>query len=123
MTGLVVLLVLARIVGVNPGRTTPGLWLRGELVEERITDWSFAKGVNITDTSVQSRLWFLPLVAYSTHVSRHHLKDRLYYGSLYPAGVDFAEVGTWNRNVAADPNVRIKIADKRGTTCSSMAAS
>ena len=36
---LVLFVVYARVFGFNPGTTTPGLWLKGELVAEPVTDW------------------------------------------------------------------------------------
>jgi hypothetical protein len=112
---LILLLGLARIVGLDPsvppGMNRPGLWLRGEVVPTP-TDWSFAKDVPVISTAVQSNLWFFPLVPYSIRTGRQHIGSRLYYGALYPGGVGYDEARTWPVNVTADPRVRIKIADK-----------
>src|SRR5437870_9959161 len=75
VVALILLLGLARIVGLDPsvppGMNRPGLWLRGEVVPTP-TDWSFAKDVPVISTAVQSNLWFFPIVAYSIRTGRQH---------------------------------------------------
>jgi hypothetical protein len=112
---LVVFLVRARIVGLDPGpagRETLGLWLSGELVTTPVTDWSFAKDVPMTNTAVQVNWRFFPLISHSHRTGRWHYKDRLYYGTLYPGGVPYGVGRFWNQDVAVDNRVRIKIRDK-----------
>src|SRR2546428_2125698 len=111
LAGLVLLLVIARVVGFNPGATTPGLWLRGEVVTEPVTDWSFAEKVPGL-TAIQTRQWFLPILAHSVTTGRFHHKGRLYVASGYPAGIPLPQGRHWNRNVLADPHVRIRIGNK-----------
>jgi hypothetical protein len=108
---LVLLLVVARIVGFNPGATAPGLWLSGEVLTEPVTDWSFGAKVPGL-TAVETRQWFLPMLAHSVTVARFHHKGRLYLFSGYPAGVELPDGRHWNVNVLADPRVRVRIGDK-----------
>ena len=42
LSGLIVLLIVRRITGLNPGERVPGLWLTGDLNTSPVTDWSFA---------------------------------------------------------------------------------
>ena len=104
---LLVLVLLARVVGFNPGLTRPGMWLSGELNTEPVTDWSFAAGPGLT--MLQTRQWFFPWLAHSVTIARFHYQDRLYVGSAYPAGIQMPNGRHWNRNVLADPRVRINI--------------
>ena len=108
---VVVILLTFKVVGFDPGVTAPGLWLKGEVATEPVTDWSFAEKIP-GPTAVQTRQWFLPIVAHSVTVARFHHKGRVYLPSLYPAGIPLPEGRHWNRNVLADPRVRIRIGNK-----------
>lgn len=115
--GLVFLLVLfvvtARAVGIDPGSTRPGMWLSGTVVTEPVTDWSFAeKAPPRGMTDLETRQWFLPALAHSVRISRFHNKGKLYILSAYPAGIKLPDGRHWNRNVLADPNVRVRIGGK-----------
>ena len=111
VSGLVVLLLVLRVVGFNPGVTSPGLWITGKLVTTPVTDWSFADEIGGL-TAVQTRQWFLPILAHSVTTARQVHRGRLYLFSMYPAGVPFPEGRHWNRNVISDPGVRIGIGGK-----------
>jgi hypothetical protein len=108
---LVVAVLGARVFGFNPGPTRPGMWLTGEVVNEPVTDWSFAEKVRGL-TAIETRQWFLPMLAHSVTTGRFHNKGRLYFASGYPAGIKLPEGRHWNRNVQSDPHVRIRIGDK-----------
>jgi len=112
---LVVLLVLAlgsaRVLGFNPGPVAPGLWLSGEEVTTPVTDWSFGAQVKGL-TGVETSQWFAPFLAHSVTTTRFHLKDRLYLASGYPAGIKLPQGRHWNRNVLANPNIRVRMGDK-----------
>lgn len=113
--GLAVILVLAlgsaRVFGFNPGATAPGLWLKGEVVTTPVTDWSFGASVKGL-TGVETRQWFAPFVVHSVTTTRFHLKDRLYLASGYPAGIKLPKGRHWNRNVLADPHIRVRMGNK-----------
>ena len=111
VVAVVVLLLTLRVVGFDPGVTRPGLWLTGEVNTEPATDWSFLnEGIGMT--AVQTRQWFLPSLAHSVTIARFVHEGRLYVASGYPAGIVLPEGRHWNRNVMADPDVRIRIGDK-----------
>ena len=114
--GIVVLFLLyARLFGFDPVNAYPprlGLWMTGELVKEPITDWSFAKDLPAADAAVETRQWFLPFLAHSVVTTRWHVKDRLYFGSGYPAGITLPNGRHWNANVLANPYVRIRLGKK-----------
>ena len=116
LVALVAFLIGARLFGFDPGVTAPGLWLRGEVVSETVTDWSFADTGTLPSaglTAVETRQWFAPVLAHSVTTGRFHYKDRLYLASGYPAGIDLPEGRHWNRNVLSNPEaVRIRIDGK-----------
>jgi len=102
---LVVALIVLRMVGLDPRERWPGLWLEGEVVATLPSDWAF------TDTYqtifLQTRSWYgLP---HSVTVTCTALDGRLYLTSVYPPGLEFPRGRLWNRNVARDPHVRLKI--------------
>ena len=115
--GIVALLVLfvvtARAVGIDPGSTRPGMWLSGPVVTEPVTDWSFAADARPRGmTDLETHQWFFPALAHSVRISRFHNKGKLYILSAYPAGIKLPDGRHWNRNVLADPNVRVRIGGK-----------
>jgi hypothetical protein len=112
LLGLVVVaLLILRVVGFDAGPTYPGLWLTGEVATEPVTDWSFAQKVGGL-TGIQTRQWFMPILAHSVMTTRFIHKGRLYLASGYPAGIKLPDGRHWNRNIASDPRVRLKIGDK-----------
>jgi hypothetical protein len=42
------LLAVVPATGCQPEGETPGLWLRGDLVEEKVADWSFSDEIQET---------------------------------------------------------------------------
>ena len=105
--GLVLLLLLLRVVGLDPQQRRPGLWLRGEVVKTPVTDWSFLPPNALM--AVQTREWRFPLLATSVTTAYTIVNHKMYVPSSYPAGVVFPEGRRWNRNIAHDPRVRLKI--------------
>jgi hypothetical protein len=112
ITALVLFVLYARLFGFNPGATRPGLWLSGEVVTEPITDWSFAEKIPVSQTAIQTRNWFLPILAHSVITNKFIYKGRLYIRSGYPAGIKLPAGRHWNKNILADPYVRIRLAGK-----------
>jgi hypothetical protein len=110
VAALLLFVLYARVAGFDPGPTRPGMWLTGELVTDPVADWSFAE--KLQPTAIQSRQHFLPALAHSVRTTRFHFKGRLYFGSGYPAGVKLPDGRLWNRNVLADPRVRIRLGTK-----------
>jgi hypothetical protein len=107
----VVLLVLARVFGFDPGPFRPGLWMRGEVVTTPVTDWTFARKVPGL-TGIQTRDRFLPFIPFSIHGARFIHNGKLYIGSGYPTGRKMPEGRYWNKNIVKDPTVRIRIGGK-----------
>lgn len=105
-----ILLALA-IVGVaacEPHDRRPGQWLHGDEVAQAVTDWSFSNDVD--EIFVETSTWYL--VPHSVTTTVVTSDGTLYVPSLYYEGGEFPNERFWNRNIARDPNVRLKIADK-----------
>ena len=108
LVGLVLLLVVARITGLEPTLRRPGLWLKGELVTTPIADWSFTDQVQ--NIKIQTNSWYL--LPHSVTINCISYKGQLYLYSFYAAGLTYPHGRRWNEDVARDPHVRIKIGDK-----------
>ena len=104
----VLLVVLARMFGFDPGPTRPGLWMRGELITTPVTDWTFATKVPGL-TGIQTHQWFFPPLAHSVLTTRFVYNGHLYVGSGYPAGIKLPDGRHWNRNLQSDSRARIRL--------------
>jgi hypothetical protein len=99
---LIVLLVIFRITGLNPNERRPGLWLTGDLVTTPVTDWSFTD----RDFTLQIQTHGAYLLPHSVTTYCATLNHILYVGSSNPP------VREWNKDVARDPHVRLRIDNK-----------
>jgi hypothetical protein len=108
---VLILVGLARVFGFDPGPWRPGLWIRGEVVTEPVTDWTFAKDLP-GPTVLQTRDWLIPGLAYSVTTARFIHNGKMYIGSGYATGIQMPEGRHWNQNILADPVVRIRIDGK-----------
>jgi hypothetical protein len=135
VVGLVVLtLFTLRLVGLEPGYidprseefnranriARPGLWLKGEVVTEPITDWSFVReelrGKTGKDSTIQveTRTWYG--IPHSVTIGGDLVRDgKLYihaHSDRNRMAIPFPNDKAWTRNVDRDPRVRLKIAGK-----------
>lgn len=86
----------------------PGLRLTGEVVREPVSDWGFSDADALVE--LESRApWGL---AHSVTVVCATTGAQLYVPSVYREGGGWPEARRWNRNVVADPRVRIRIGDE-----------
>ncbi|MBM3778151.1 MAG: hypothetical protein FJW23_07910 [Acidimicrobiia bacterium] len=106
-----VLLGAAATFGFNPGTLHPGLWLTGEVATEKVTDWDWARKARGL-TGIQTRDHIVPFMAFSINGSRFIYKGKMYLGSGYPTGAVMPEKRHWNKNIVADPRVRVRIDGK-----------
>ena len=105
---MILLLVGARIVGLEPTTRRPGLWLKGEMVTTPVTDWSFTD--QIQNIQIQTNSWYL--LPHSVTIDCVSYKGKLYLFSSYAAGLTYPHGRRWNEDVARDPHARLKIGDK-----------
>ena len=108
LVGLVLLLVVARITGLEPTLQRPGLWLKGELVTTPVADWSFTD--KIPNIQIQTNTWYM--LPHSVTINCISNRGQLYLYSYYAAGLTYPHGRRWNEDVARDPHVLLKIKDK-----------
>jgi hypothetical protein len=107
LAALVLLLVVLRITGLDPRDGTPGLWLTGNLVTAPVMDWSFTDKVDTVKVQTRDLLGLPHSV--TTYCVAYN--GQLYLTSVYPPRApQYPNGRRWNRNVARDPRVRLKIA-------------
>jgi hypothetical protein len=105
---LIVLLVGIAASGCEPHDRRPGFWLSGEVVSAPVADFSFSN--RYPEVFVETRTWYgIPHSVTTTLVTAD---GTLYVPSLYYDGGEFPTERYWNRNIARDPNVRVKIGAK-----------
>ena len=63
-------------------------------------------------TGIETRQWFASWLPHSVTATRFHMDGKLYLGSGYPAGIKLPNGRHWNRNLLANPYVRVRIAGK-----------
>ena len=126
-----VVLLTLRIIGFEPwyidpassefaasNRTAwPGLWLKGEVVSQPVTDWNFINQVNhpVTGNSImlETRTWYG--IPHSVTVNARPRGDKLYLsGSEQGARLEkeFPYSKAWWANIERDPRIRMKIDGK-----------
>lgn len=91
----------------DPADRRPGLRLQGEVVEEPVSDWSFSDAH--PEIHLETRTWYG--IPHSVTTVCAAVGDDLYVPSLYYEGGAWPGK-FWNRNVAADPRVRVEIGDR-----------
>ncbi len=93
----------------EPSDRRPGLGLRGEVVREAVSDWSFSDADELVELETRAP-WFLP---HSVTVVCASTGANLYVPSVYaPGDGGFPAGRAWNRNIVRDPHVRIRILGK-----------
>ncbi len=90
------------VLGCQPRDETPGLWLRGEIVGERVDDWRFTR--EIDEIFVETRPWYG--IPHSTTIWCVEIDGKLYVGSY---GEDKK---TWENNIARNPEAKLRIDGK-----------
>lgn len=130
-TLVVVSLLTLRVTGLEPryidpsspafvesGRTAwPGLWLKGEVVREAVTNWDWANDVSdpIRKNSImlETRTWYG--IPHSVTISPTARGDKLYIGGSeqdFRLQKAFPDSKAWWANIVRDPRVRMKIDGK-----------
>jgi hypothetical protein len=88
--------------GCQPQDVRPGLWLRGERVEEHVVDWRFAGEVE--EIFIETRPWYR--IPHSTTIWCVELDGRLYIGSYGD------QKKVWEKNIARNAEARLRVAGK-----------
>jgi hypothetical protein len=104
---LAALLVVFASGCVDPKDRRPGLRLSGEVVNEPISDWSFAN--EFQQIYLETRTWYQ--IPHSVTTVCAGLGEKLYVPSIYYGGGEWPDK-YWNSNVSSDPRVRLEMGDK-----------
>ena len=99
---LALLAIAALSVSCQPKDVRPGLWLRGDLVEERVDDWRFTE--EIEEIFIETRSWYR--IPHSTTIWCVERYGKLYVGSYGD------QKKAWEENIARSPDARLAIAGK-----------
>ena len=119
-------LLTLRVTGLEPGHPSaqeyvqagrsarPGLWLKGEVVREPMTNWDwvdqFSDAFSEDATMLETRTWYG--IPHSVRVLLVPRGDELYLQSsaqTFRLNREFPHGKAWWRNVERDPRVRLKI--------------
>jgi len=87
----------------QPKDERPGLWLAGEDSSEAVSDWRFTGEVE--EIFIETGTWYG--VRHSTTIWCADLDGNLYIGSYYADDVKY-----WEKNVARNPEARLRIGDR-----------
>jgi hypothetical protein len=105
--GLAALLVAYAAGCMDPKDRRPGLGLSGEVVNEPISDWSFANGFQ--EIYLETRTWYQ--IPHSVTTVCAGIGEKLYVPSIYYGGGEWPDK-YWNSNVSSDPRVRLEMNGK-----------
>ncbi|MEX0828538.1 MAG: hypothetical protein WD005_06285 [Haliea sp.] len=103
---------------VESGRTAgPGLWLKGEVVREPVTDWDWVSAVRhpVRGNSImlETRTWYR--IPHSVTINAVPRGDKLYISGSeqdFRLEKEFPYSKRWWANIERDPRVRMKIDGK-----------
>lgn len=98
----IVISSLSILSACQPRDVRPGMWLRGEVLTQRVDDWSFTSDVE--EIHIETHPWYG--IPHSTTIWCGVFRGDLYVGSY---GTDKK---VWEKNVARDPQVRLGILGK-----------
>ena len=95
----------------------PGLWLKGEAVEETVTNWDFINEVDhpVRGNSImlETRTWYG--IPHSVTVNARPRGENLYLSGSAQGdrlGEEFPRHKSWWTNIERDPRVRLKVDGK-----------
>ena len=100
----VLALVVAVVVAAacQPEDETPGLWLRGETIEAKVSDWGFSD--ELEEIFIETRPWYG--VPHSTTIWCMALDGRLYIGSYGD------QKKVWEQNIERNRQAELSIAGR-----------
>ena len=106
----IALLVLAVLLAsaCEPKDRRPGAWLSGETVESLPDDWSFTS--DYQEIFVETHPWYGVPFSVTTVVAPHG--GKLYVPSIYSEEAPFPGTKYWNKVLAENPDVRLKIGER-----------
>lgn len=109
MKQIVILLAILILTACEPRDRTPGSWLSGELVHTEVDDWTFTS--EHSEVFVETHPWYG--IPFSVTVVMATVDGKIYVPSIYAEAADFPGSKYWNGVIARNPEVLMKIGDKR----------
>ncbi|MCH7742178.1 MAG: hypothetical protein IIB71_05895 [Proteobacteria bacterium] len=106
-TGIILAILI--LAACEPQDRTPGTWLSGELVTTGVDDWSFTN--EYSEVFVETHPWYG--IPFSVTVVMATADGKIYVPSIYTEPADFPGSKYWNGVIARNPEVLLKIGDKR----------
>jgi hypothetical protein len=101
-------LAVSALLGCEPQDRRPGVWLSGE-VAATPADWAFVNDHD--EILVETQTWYgIPHSV--TVVGATSPAGNVFVPSIYSAPMPFPGSKRWNKNIASDPNVRLKIGSR-----------
>jgi hypothetical protein len=97
---------LLLLAACEPQDRRPGLWLSGD-VAPTPTDWTFVN--DHQEVFLETHPWYG--VPHSVTVVIAEANGKVFVPSIYDEDIPFPGTKRWNSNIAADPNVRLKVGD------------
>lgn len=99
------LLAVLLLSGCEPKDRRPGAWLSGETVAELPHDWSFTN--DYQEIFVETHPWYGIPFSVTTVIGTRN--GKLYVPSIYSEEAPFPGTKYWNKVIAENPEVRLKI--------------
>jgi len=106
LAGLLSVAVLS--AGCEPKDRRPGMWLSGTEATTPIDDWSFVN--DAPEVQIETHPWYGIPFSVTTVIAA--AGNRVFVPSIYDEPVEFPGTKYWNRVIAADPAVRLRVDGK-----------
>lgn len=103
---LAIVMMVSLSAACEPLDRRPGTWLSGE-VAATPADWAFTD--DHQEIFVETSTWYGVPHSVTTVVAT--VDDQLYVPSIYAEAAPFPGSKRWNKNIASDPHVRVKIGE------------
>lgn len=104
----IILLLSTLISSCEPQDRTPGAWLSGEIVNERISDWRFSDAYQ--EVFLETHPWYG--IPFSVTVVAASTGKQIYVPSIYIEAATFPGTKYWNKIIQSNPVVNLKMGGK-----------
>lgn len=106
MRAMVVTAAIVLVQACEPQDRRPGLWVSGE-VASTPSDWGFTN--EHMEIFVETQTWYWLPHSVTTTVATSG--GKVYVPSIYSEPTEFPGTKRWNKNIASNQNVRLKIGE------------
>ncbi len=99
---------LLMLSGCEPKDRRPGSWLSGDAVTTPVSDWSFVN--EQMEVFIETRPWYGIPFSVTTVVAE--ADGKVYVPSIYETSAEFPGSKYWNRIIAENPSIQLKVGGK-----------